>query len=176
MLGYLALLGFIMTIPAANWMVGNVGASCVPNGPCLIPVGFGLSAPSGVLMIGVALFLRDVLQARMGIKFVVGGIAIGTILSSILAPPALVAASATAFLLSEFADLCVYTPLQRNGFIRAVVASNVVGALVDSGIFLLLAFGSLEFFWGQFVGKVLMLAVALPAIWVLRRRSRLTPN
>ncbi len=37
MLGYLALGGFVATIPAANWLIGNLGTTCVPNGPCLIP-------------------------------------------------------------------------------------------------------------------------------------------
>ena len=50
--------GYIATIPAANYMIGNVGTVCIPDGPCLIPVGFGVMAPSGVLMIGLALMLR----------------------------------------------------------------------------------------------------------------------
>jgi hypothetical protein len=57
--GYIAATGYALTIPAANWMIGNVGTFCVPDGPCLIPLGFGLMAPSGVLMIGLALVLRD---------------------------------------------------------------------------------------------------------------------
>ena len=50
---------FILTIPVANWMIGSLGAVCPPKSPCLIPVGFDLMAPSGVLMIGLALVLRD---------------------------------------------------------------------------------------------------------------------
>ena len=41
---YLTLAAFVATVPAANWLIGNVGTTCVPNGPCLLPVGFGLSA------------------------------------------------------------------------------------------------------------------------------------
>lgn len=54
-------LGFVTCIPLANWMIGHVGVACVPQGPCLVPVwpwGPGdkaLMAPSGVLMIGLAL-------------------------------------------------------------------------------------------------------------------------
>ena len=33
---------FTACIPAANWIIQNVGTTCVPNGPCLIPVAFGL--------------------------------------------------------------------------------------------------------------------------------------
>ncbi|MBN4747477.1 VUT family protein, partial [Pandoraea nosoerga] len=59
MIGIASLVGFIATIPLANWLIGNVGTTCVPGGPCIIPVGFGLMAPSGVLMVGLALVLRD---------------------------------------------------------------------------------------------------------------------
>jgi len=51
---YFVFVIFALTIPTANWLIGNVGTVCIPDGPCLIPVGFGLMAPSGVLMIGVA--------------------------------------------------------------------------------------------------------------------------
>jgi len=30
---------FALTIPAANWLIGNAGTVCPPGGPCLIPVG-----------------------------------------------------------------------------------------------------------------------------------------
>jgi hypothetical protein len=60
--GLLFLAGFALCIPAANWLIGNVGTKCVPNGPCLMPVGFGVMAPSGVIMIGLALVLRDLMQ------------------------------------------------------------------------------------------------------------------
>ena len=50
--GFLYLVAFVACIPIANWMIGNVGTTCVPNGPCLVPVAPGLMAPSGVLMIG----------------------------------------------------------------------------------------------------------------------------
>ena len=63
-LGYLAFALFALTVPAANWLIANVG-TCMPNGPCLIPVGFGLMAPSGVLMIGAALVLRELASGRL---------------------------------------------------------------------------------------------------------------
>src|SRR5499426_125506 len=69
----------------------------------------------------------------------------GAAISAGLAPPSLVIASAAAFLLSEFADFAVYTPLARRRLVAAVIASSVVGLVVDSIVFLWLAFGSLEF-------------------------------
>lgn len=169
--GLVCLVAFGACIPAANWLIGNVGTFCVPNGPCLIPVAPGLTAPSGVLMIGLALVLRDLVQRRLGAKFALMAIAVGTLLSAFVAPPALVIASAAAFLFSELADFAVYTPLQRRGLVAAVFASSVAGLVVDSLVFLWLAFGSLDYLGGQIVGKAWMVLFALPLIHWLRQRD-----
>ncbi len=165
---------FALTIPAANWLIGNVGTVCVPNGPCLIPVAPGLTAPSGVLMIGIALVLRDLVQRRLGAWVSLFAIAAGTTLSAWLAPANIVLASAAAFLVSELADFAVYTPLQRRRFLLAVIASSLVGLVVDSAIFLHLAFNSLEYLPGQIVGKAWMVLAAIPvAAWLRDRDARL---
>ena len=169
--GVIALVLFGLTIPAANWMIGNAGAVCVPNGPCLVPVWPGVMAPSGVLMVGLALVLRDIVQRRLGPLAGLGAIAVGTLISATLAPPAIVLASVAAFLLSELADFAVYTPLQRRRFVTAVFASSVVGLVVDSLVFLHLAFGSLDFLAGQIIGKAWMVLLALPLMHLLRRRD-----
>jgi uncharacterized PurR-regulated membrane protein YhhQ (DUF165 family) len=166
--GFLYLIAFTLCIPAANWMLGNVGTVCPPDGPCLLPVGLGLMAPSGVLLAGLALVLRDLVQRRLGKIWSLVAIAIGAVLSWWLAPPALVVASATAFLLSELVDFAVYTPLQERRLILAVVASSMVGLVVDSMVFLYLAFGSLDFIAGQIVGKSWMVLLAIPVIWMIR--------
>ena len=173
--GLAFLAAFALCIPAANWLIGNVGTTCLPNnGPCLIPVAPGLQAPSGVLMIGLALVLRDLVQRRLGMGWSFAAIVAGTVLSALIAPPALVIASAAAFLISEVADLAVYTPLQRRGLILAVVASSAVGLLVDSVVFLMLAFGSLNYLSGQSAGKAWMVLLAIPFIaWLRRRDERL---
>lgn len=176
--GAVYLAAFIACIPLANWMIGNVGTFCVPDGPCLIPVAPGLKAPSGVLMIGLALVLRDLVQRRLGKLWALGAIVAGAALSAAVAPPALVLASAMAFLLSELADFAVYTPLQAKRLILAVIASSAVGLVIDSVVFLYLAFGSLDYLAGQVVGKALMVVLAIPFIWWLRERDRklgLTP-
>jgi hypothetical protein len=169
--GVLALVGFGLCIPAANWLIGHLGTVCVPGGPCLVPVAPGLMAPSGVLMIGLALVLRDLVQRRLGVGWAAGAVLAGAALSAFVAPPALVVASAAAFLLSEFADLAVFTPLQRRGLVLAVAASGAVGLVVDSIVFLWLAFGSLDYLAGQVVGKAWMVALALPLVALLRRRD-----
>jgi len=176
--GIVFLVAFGLTIPAANWMIGHLGKVCAPNGPCLIPVAPQLMAPSGVLMIGIALVLRDLVQRRLGVAYSAGAVVVGAILSALVAPPALALASGAAFLLSEFADLAVYTPLARRGLVAAVVASSLAGLVVDSIIFLWLAFGSLEFLLGQIVGKGWMVLLSIPFVYLLRRRDErlgLTP-
>jgi queuosine precursor transporter len=169
--GLVFLVLFGLTIPAANWLIGNAGTLCVPEGPCLIPVAPGILAPSGVLMIGIALVLRDLVQRRLGLGVSVLTVLAGAALSALLALPSLVLASAVAFLLSEFADLAVYTPLARRRLVAAVAASSMVGLVVDSMVFLWLAFGSLEFLPGQIVGKAWMVLASTPLIALLRRRD-----
>ena len=68
--------------------------------------------------------------------------------------------------------MLVYTPLAERHFLGAVTASNVVGTVVDSALFLWLAFGSLALIEGQVVGKLLMTAVALPFVWIARGTLR----
>lgn len=172
--GWAYLLAFTACIPAANWLIGNWGTVCPPNSPCLIPVGPNLMAPSGVPMIGLALVLRDLVQRRLGARWAIAAILAGAALSAGLAPAQLVIASGTAFLLSELADFAVYTPLQKKRLITAVIASGIVGLLIDSALFLYLAFGveGLNFFAGQAVGKAWMIVLALPFIWWLRENDR----
>ncbi len=168
---WLWLVSFATCIPAANWLIQHVGTFCVPGGPCLIPVAPGLTAPSGVLMIGLALVLRDLVQRRLGLGWALGAIGIGAMLSAVFSPPALVVASVAAFLFSELADLAVYTPLQKRGLVLAVIASSLAGLVIDSIVFLYLAFGSLDHLFGQIVGKAWMVLAALPVIWWLRSRE-----
>lgn len=150
-IGLAALCGFIATIPFANWLVVHYG---------VVEVAPGLQAPAAVYAVGLALILRDVAHRSLGRWWTVAGIAVGAALS-LLISPAFAVASAAAFAVSESADLAVYEPLRRRGWTVAMSVSNVVGACVDSAVFLWLAFGSLAFFSGQVVGKLTMTALAL---------------
>ena len=177
--GLFYFLAFIACIPTANWLIGHVGTVCDGMGPCLLPVfpwgpgGHPLMAPSGVVMVGLALVLRDLVQRRLGRTAGVLSILAGAALSGAVAPPQLVLASTVAFLLSEFADFEVYTPLQARGLVLAVFASGIVGLIADSVIFLWLAFGSLDFLAGQIVGKTWMVLIALPVVhWIRQRELR----
>ncbi|HVV78480.1 MAG TPA: VUT family protein [Pseudolabrys sp.] len=176
--GSIFLVLFCLTIPIANWMLGSVGTVCPPNSPCLLPVAPGLMAPSGVVMIGFALVLRDLVQRRLGAEFGLAAIVAGTAISALVAPRSLVIASAVAFFISELADFAVYTPLARRRLVLAVIASSLIGIVLDSVVFLWLAFGSLDFLLGQVVGKAWMVLLSIPFITYLRRRDErlgLTP-
>jgi queuosine precursor transporter len=161
---------FAATIPAANWMIGNVGF-CIENGPCLIPVGFGLMAPSGVLMIGLALVLRDWVHELAGWKAALLAVVAGAGLSLWFSSPALAVASASAFLFAELADLAVYARLRERSRPGAVLASQIVGALLDSALFVWLAFGSLEFSLGTALGKIYAGALVAAALLAWGRRK-----
>ena len=168
-IGLVSLALFLASVPFANWLIQHIGTECVPGGPCLVPVAPGLMAPSGVLAAGAALVLRDVVQRCLGAAWGLGAIVAGTLLSALIAPPALVLASGAAFLLSELADFALYTPLQRRGLLLAVAVSSMAGLVVDSVVFLSLAFGSLQFLGGQVVGKAWAVLFSLPLIRLLRR-------
>lgn len=171
MIGYLALAAYAATVPAANWMIGNIG-QCVPDGPCLIPVGFGLMAPSGVLLIGAALVLRDAVHRLLGWQWAIAAIVLGAAMSFQFSPAPIVIASVAAFVLSELADFAVYAPLHRKRLALAVMLSGIVGAAVDSAAFLWLAFGSLDFIEGQVIGKLWMTALAAAVIVFARGRVK----
>jgi uncharacterized PurR-regulated membrane protein YhhQ (DUF165 family) len=55
-----------------------------------------------------------------------------------------------------------------------VFSSSIVGLVVDSAVFLYLAFGNLDFLAGQVVGKAWMVLLAMPLVaWLRRRDARL---
>jgi queuosine precursor transporter len=155
---YWPLVAYIATIFAANWAV-------VTFGP--VSVGFGLVAPAGVFFAGLAFTLRDLTQDNLGRKWTYLAILAGAALSGLLSGP-LAIASAAAFLVSETADLLVYTPLRERRWLVAVAASNFVGLIIDSALFLWLAFGSLAFLAGQVVGKLEMTVLFVALLWVHR--------
>ena len=155
-------IAYLATMPIANWMVGNVG-DCT-YGPCVIPMGFGLSAPSGVLMVGASLFLRDAVQRNHGSIAALWCIILGCMVSFAIAPPSLVLASVVAFAVSELSDQLFFTRLVERSLPCAVMVSGAVGAVLDSAVFLWLAFGSLDFMGGQVIGKVGMAVLAALAV------------
>ena len=152
---------YVGTVFAANWAIQRFGA---------VPVGFGLAAPAGVYFAGLAFTLRDLTHEALGRRAVLAAIVVGAACSALVSPR-FALASGTAFLLSELADFAVYAPLRRRHWLGAVALSNAVGLVLDSVLFLALAFGSLAFLPGQVAGKAWMTALAVALLWLWRRRG-----
>lgn len=152
---------FIGTIVAANYVTARYG---------VVPLGLGLVATAGTYFVGLAFILRDSVQDLLG-RWVIVVILTGAVLSFAISTPAIALASALAFLASELADLAVYTPLRPRGYLRAAVASNVVGAVVDTVLFLTVAgFPLGKVLFGQVVGKLVLTLVVLPVVLAVRAR------
>lgn len=153
--------GFIACVWLANYLTTRYG---------FVPVGFGLTATAGTYAAGLSFGLRDALHERVGVGGTVAAILVGSTLSYAIAP-SLAVASGVAFLFSELADLSVYAPLRRRRWVAAVALSNLVGAAVDTVLFLHLAgFPIRSAVAGQMVGKALMVLPALLVVAAVRRR------
>lgn len=163
---------YIVSVVAGVWAVGD------PKDPTLVPVAPGMMAPVAVYFVGLTLVIRDLLhrrlsgQARKPVLFAL--IATGATISAVFSP-AIAVASAAAFALSETVDYIVFALTERFGFLRAVVTSNAVSLIVDSVVFLSIAFeGGLAFLPGQILGKALATLAAVLVLWVIRSRRMVT--
>lgn len=184
---------FLGCIVAANYVT-----TIYPN----MPVGFGLTATAGTLFAGATFVLRDSIHDALGIRRAAtlrdkvnrslplfGLIALGSALSFLLAvtvfraeqaflppgvtPASIAIGSGVAFLLSETADLFAYGPLRQKGYVRAALASNVVGSVVDTLVFLTVAgFGLWAAVPGQLVGKLAVTLAVVVAVAAYRTNRR----
>jgi len=162
--------------PAAAYLVGILAANYVTNRYGMVPVGFGLVATAGTYFAGLSFVLRDLVQDTGGRWLAAAVVVVGAALSYFISSPQLALASGIAFLVAEGADLAVYTPLRRRGYIRAAVASNIVGALGDTFLFLWLAGFPIAGAWqGQMIGKLAVTGAVIVIIsgvrFVLPRQS-----
>ena len=120
-------------------------------------------------MVGLAVVLRDLVHRDLGAYWALSAILLGSLISALFSPQSLLIASTTAFLLSELSDFAVFAPLRRRGFVVAALVSSIVGLIVDSLVFLWLAFGSLDYMAGQVLGKFYMVLVSILMIIVWER-------
>jgi len=157
----------------------------------------GLTAPGGTFLIGIALSMIEIAHRtadsrRGGFVNAQAMVACGWVASAILAgylailnvmspdDPLfdrlagtwrIVAASLLAFAVSETIDNSLGTWMRdRVHDAWRVVGTNAISVPLDSIVFLLVAFGSLEFIKGQIVVKyAATLLVGVPLVLVLRR-------
>lgn len=163
---------YLASVVAAAYAVTHIGTQYFPGAPHVVPVWPGIDAPSGVYVIGVTLVIRDLLQHRISKPVMFALIAVGAGLAALVSP-AVAVASGCAFLLSETVDWAVFTVTERRaGFSAAVLTSNGVSIVVDSIVFLTVAFGSLAFLEGQVIGKALATLAAFAVVVALRWRRK----
>ncbi len=162
---------FLMTVPLANYLISNVGTFCVEQGPCLIPVGFGLMAPSGVLAVGLALVLRDWVHETSGLWASLVAVLLGSLASLSFAPTTVATASFIAFTFSELADTLVYSKIREKSKPMAVLGSQIVGAFIDSALFVYIAFGSLAFSLGNSLGKIYAGVAVAVGLYLYHKRK-----
>ena len=145
----LAVLVYLGGIVSANLFAASFGPSAVPI------VTFTL--------IGLDLSLRDFLQLTMKKWSMFAMIFVGGGISYILVPEAgiIAIASGTAFTLAALADWTVFALLKGKWMVRANM-SNVVGAMVDSTLFITIAFG--QFMPGE-IGLSVVSKVAGGFFW-----------
>jgi uncharacterized PurR-regulated membrane protein YhhQ (DUF165 family) len=157
--GALAFMCYVATIFLANYAIQVFGP---------VPVAPGLIAPAGVYFAGLAFTLRDLTHETWGPIGSILAVIIGAVLSATISPT-FAYASGVAFMTSEMIDLVVYMWWRPSGFGKAVLVSNAAGLVADSLLFLYLAFGNLDFLWGQIVGKTWTTLVAFGLIWLIKR-------
>lgn len=156
---------FVALIAASNLLTAKYGV-------------VGGVVTAGTFTAGLVLQARDVVRDHAGRfwrRWIATCVGIGAGLSAVMtftagsfpggpSPLRLAVASAVAFTLAELADTFVYEPLRRRGKHRARAASNAVGSVVDSVLFLALAGFPL---WPSTIGQVgikWVMSVALPLI------------
>lgn len=165
---------FLVCVVASNWAITHLGVDHGPGTPRTIAVGFGLHAPSGVVFAGALFALRDVIHERQGPVAVLVIIVASAPLTMIAASPGLAVASLVTFIVAETVDLLVYRHIRHNGYMTAALGSNLVSSLIDSALFLGLAFGATQALNGTVgltVGKLEASTITVLIIAAAGRRT-----
>jgi hypothetical protein len=164
--------GYVGLAVLANWLASRFTIT--------VPL-TDLIAPAGVLCIGAVFVIRDWLQQLAGLVWSLALMVAAAAASYLIGVAAgwtslqkIAVASVVAFLVSESVEAVIFTPLRRRQLVAGVAVSATVGNAIDSALFLWLAFGSLAFFWGNFVGKLEMIVIGV-ALTAARRRLVAVP-
>lgn len=151
---YAAIIAYAAAMVAANLIVATFG-------PWVMPL-------NGFFLIGLDLALRDWLHVRLR-PWQMGALIFATGMLTYLLNPAaqfIAIASAVSFAVAALADWLVFVRMPGTWFQRSA-SSNAAGALVDSALFPLIAFGSLSVAPALFLAK---LAGGVAWAWLLSRR------
>jgi len=152
------------------------------------PIFWGkLIIPAGSFLIGATFILRDLVQNALGRRNTYLAIGVALLLSAAVSYSLgdtlwVVTASAAAFLVSETTDTEIYTRLRLPMSLR-VLYSGVAGGVLDSGIFVILAFSPIVngfLSWdmvgyaiaGQVVVKIVMQCIGASIIGFAQRLKK----
>ncbi|MBM3732601.1 MAG: VUT family protein [Acidimicrobiia bacterium] len=151
---YIALIVFV------NWTFDAVPLVDLPEGE---------KWPPAAVITGLVFVARDFAQREIGHRVIVAMLLAGAI-SYVMAGPVVAAASVAAFLVSEFADWCIYSFSGRK-FSERILISSAVSTPLDSLVFLYLIGAA------SATGVALMTASkmvgAFAVWWLVRRRERI---
>jgi uncharacterized PurR-regulated membrane protein YhhQ (DUF165 family) len=156
---------YVALVILANWLASRYTIT-VPFTDYL--------APAGVVCIGVVLVIRDWLAALRSfawfpLMLLAGGLSYAAgFVFGFATLQRIAVASVCAFLVSETAEGLVFAPLRRRHLTLGVALSASVGNVIDSALFLWLAFGSEAFLPGNVVGKAEAIGVGV-ALTAARR-------
>ena len=154
---------YVVLIPLVNWSFAHVPS---------YPVWGGEWNPM-VIVTGLILVFRDLAQREVG-HWIFLPLALGIAVSFIMAPPAIAAASACAFAVSETIDWAIFTFTKRP-LSKRILWSCAVSSPVDSAVFLLGASLAIPgiFSWATLICSVVSkLAGAYMVYLTLKRRER----
>ncbi|WP_206214312.1 VUT family protein [Desulfovibrio sp. ZJ369] len=151
-----------------TYMALIVGVNCafavtppitLPNGDLWPPVS---------LIVGFVFVVRDFAQRRVG-HHVLWAMLAGCVASWYMASPELALASAAAFAVGELADWALFT-FTRKSFSRRILISSLLGAPLDSLVFLLLI--GLATPWSVLTMSLSKLAGSFLVFFLVRRREQ----
>lgn len=143
-----------LTLYVLSIVILNYGFAYVP----MINVGFGLFSPMAILA-GLVFVLRDFAQRESG-HWVLVAMAIGAVLSFLLADPYVAVASVAAFATSEIVDYGIYTTTKKP-FKDRVLMSSLISTPVDTAVFLLLISGLTTGTFILMIGSKMIAAVVI---------------
>jgi hypothetical protein len=113
--------------------------------------------PPMALVVGLVFILRDYAQREIGHK-VLGAMAIGGVLSYVMASPFVALASVVAFVVSELVDWAYYT-WSKKSLRERILISSLLSTPIDSAVFLLIInhftiIGTMAMFFSKMIAAV----------------------
>lgn len=145
----IAFVGYIVTI-----LLTNLGFHYITP----IDIGFGFFSPMAI-MAGAVFVVRDFAQRAVG-HYVLAGMAIGCLLSYLLADPYIALASVASFSVSEITDWLLYT-FSEKPFHKRVLWSSVAATPIDTFVFLYIVELNSPATFGLMVGCKLITAIGV---------------